>query len=297
MKILVLSRKRALYSTRRLKEEAERAGHEVEILDPLKCVLLLQGGTPSLWVGGRPHPAPDVAIPRIGTAGTAYSIGVVRHLDLMKVPLLNSHGPIARAKNKLGCLQLLASKGVPIPDTLMSRYPRKLDRLMRLVGGPPLIMKLLRGTQGTGVIFAESKASVESMLETIWSLGEDILLQRFIAESKGRDIRALVVGGEVRAAMRRIGREGEFRSNIHRGGVGEKVDLPREYARLAVRAAAAVGLDVAGVDILESSAGPMIIEVNASPGFQGLETATGENIARVFVQAAIRKARSAGGRG
>jgi ribosomal protein S6--L-glutamate ligase len=296
VKILVLSRKRTLYSTRRLKEEGERAGHEVEVLDPLKCVLLVQGGAPSLWVRGRPHPPPDVAIPRIGTAGTAYSIGVVRHLDLMKVPLLNSHGPIARAKNKLGCLQLLVSKGIPIPDTLMSRYPRKLDRLMRLVGGPPLIMKLLRGTQGTGVIFAESRASVESMLETIWSLGEDILLQRFIVESKGRDIRALVVGGEVRAAMRRIGREGEFRSNIHRGGVGEKVALPREYARLAARAAEAVGLDVAGVDILESSEGPMVIEVNASPGFQGLEAATGENVAKMFIQAAVRKARAGKGR-
>jgi ribosomal protein S6--L-glutamate ligase len=174
----------------------------------------------------------------------------------------------------------------------MSRYPRDLDRLMKLVAGPPLILKLLRGTQGTGVIFAESKASVESMLETIWSLGEDIMIQRFVAESKGKDIRALVIHGEVRAAMRRIGAEGEFRSNIHRGGVGEPVTLTPAYERVAVAAARAAGLDLAGVDILESSSGPMVIEVNASPGFEGLEEATGQNIAKMFIQAAAKVARS-----
>lgn len=292
MNILLLSRKRSLYSTRRLKEEGEKLGHAVEVVDPLKCVLLLAGGKPSILLRGRPMGAPDVVLPRVGTTGTAYSIAVVRHFDLMKVPLVNGHGPIARAKNKLGCLQLLAQKGIRVPDTLMSRYPRDLDKMMKLVGGPPLIMKLLRGTQGTGVIFAESRASVESMLETIWSLGEDIMLQRFIAESKGRDVRALVIDGRVRAAMRRIGREGEFRSNIHRGGVGEKVKLERDYEKAAVAAAQAVGLKLAGVDILESEGGPMVIEVNSSPGFQGLEAATGENIARLFIQAAARAARA-----
>lgn len=291
MRILVLSRKRALYSTRRLREEGERLGHEVDIVDPLKCVLLLNTGSPSMLVRGRALPRPDVVIPRIGTTGTAYSIAVVRHFDLMRVPLVNGHGPIARAKNKLGCLQLLASRGIRIPETLISRYPRNLDKLMRLVSGPPLIMKLLRGTQGTGVIFAESRASVESMLETIWSLGEDIMLQRFVAESKGRDVRALVIDGRARAAMRRIGREGEFRSNIHRGGVGQAVALPKDYERAAVAAVRAVGLDLAGVDLLESAEGPMVIEVNSSPGFQGLEAATGKNIAGMIVRAAIRTAR------
>lgn len=291
MNILILSRKRSLYSTRRLREEGEKLGHKVDVLDPLKCVLLIRDGEPAVLVGGRTLARPHVVLPRIGTTGTAYSIGVLRHFDLMKVPLVNDPGPIARAKNKLGTLQLLASRGIGIPDTLMSRYPRNLDGLMKLVGGPPLIMKLLRGTQGTGVIFAESKASVESMLETIWSLGEDILLQRFVAECKGRDLRILVIDGRVRSAMRRIGREGEFRSNIHRGGVGEKVVLPRGTARLAVRAAQAVGLRLAGVDILESAAGPLVIEVNASPGFQGLEAATKENVARLFIEAAVRAAR------
>ncbi len=292
MRILILSRKRNLYSTRRLKEEGERAGHRVDLLDPLKAVLLLRGKEPALLVGGRPVPRPDVVIPRVGTTGTAYAIGVVRQLDLMKVPVLNNYGPIARAKDKLGCLQLLASKGIPVPDTLMSRYPRDLDRLMKLVGGPPLIMKLLRGTQGTGVIFAESRASVESMLETIWSLGEDILLQRFIAESKGKDVRALVVDGRVRGAMRRTGPEGEFRSNIHRGGVGEEVRLPPAFERVAVASTKAVGLQVAGVDLLESSGGPLVLEVNASPGFEGLEAATKRNVAKLFIDAAVKAGRA-----
>ena len=227
MRILVLSRKRSLYSTRRLREEGERRGHTVEVADPLKCVLLMKDGEASILVSGRRLKPPAAILPRIGTAGTEYSISVIRHFELMGVPVVNGHEAVGRAKNKLGCLQHLAARGVPVPDTLISRYPRDLDRLMKLLGGPPVIMKLLRGTQGTGVIYAESKASVESMLETIWSLGEDILVQRFIAESKGKDVRVLVIGGKVRAAMRRIAREGEFRSNIHRGAVGEPVVLSK----------------------------------------------------------------------
>jgi ribosomal protein S6--L-glutamate ligase len=292
VRLLILTRKGSLYSSRRLREEGEKLGHDVDLLDPLHCVLLLHSDGPALLAKGRPLKLPDVVIPRVGQAGLAYSIAVVRHFDLMKVPVLNNHGPIARAKNKLGCLQLLASRGIPVPDTLMSRYPRDLDKLMRKVGGPPLVMKLLRGTQGTGVIFAESRASVESMLETIWSLGEDILLQRFVAESKGRDLRALVVDGKVRGAMRRTGPAGEFRSNIHRGGKGERVKLGKDYERTAVAAAKAVGLQVAGVDMLETSKGPLVLEVNASPGFEGLEGATGENAARSIIQAAVRLARA-----
>jgi ribosomal protein S6--L-glutamate ligase len=291
VKILILSRKRSLYSTRRLREEGRSLGHQVDIADPLKCVLRLSHGAPSMLVGVRTLKAPDAVLPRIGTAGTTYSIAVVRHFELMGVPVVNRASGIETAKNKLSCLQLLAKKGVHVPDTLISRYPRDLDKMMKLVGGPPLILKLLRGTQGTGVIFAESKASVESMLETIWSLGEDIMIQRFIAESKGKDIRVLVVNGEARAVMRRIGPEGEFRSNIHRGGVGEPVALTKAFERVAVKAAEAAGLSLAGVDVLESSAGPMVIEVNASPGFEGLEAATKQNIAKLFIEAAVRTAR------
>ena len=170
----------------------------------------------------------------------------------------------------------------------MSRYPHKMEKLTKLVGGTPLIMKLLRGTQGTGVIFADSQSSVESMLETIWSLGEDIMLQRFIRESKGKDLRVLVIDGKVVSAMRRIGREGEFRSNIHRGGVGEKVKLSRDQERAAILATEATGLKLSGVDILESRDGPLVIEVNSSPGFQGLEAATGQNIAKLIVKYAVK---------
>ncbi len=289
MRILVLSRKRSLYSTRRLREEGVKLGHKVDVVDPLKCVLHLHGRHPAVLVNGRPYATPQAVLPRVGTAGTAYAIAVIRQFELMKVPVVNGPEAIDRAKNKLACLQFLAAKGVPVPDTLVSRYPKDLDRLIRLVGGPPLILKLLRGTQGTGVILAESRASAASMLETIWSLGEDILIQRFVSESKARDVRALVIDGEVRASMRRIGREGEFRSNIHRGGMGEPVKLSREFARAAVRAAAAIGLRLAGVDILESAGGPLVIEVNASPGFEGLEEATGLNVARMFIQAAARR--------
>lgn len=296
MKILIISRRKRLYSTRRLVEEAHNLGHEVEVLDPLKCVLQIKTGEPKLLYGLREVKEMDSAIPRISTFATAYSIAVIRHLDMLRIPCVNDHGPIARARNKLGCLQLLASKGIRVPDTLISRYPRNLDKLLERIGGTPVILKLLRGTQGTGVIFAESQASVESMLETIWSLGEDIMLQRFIAESKGRDIRALVIDGEVRSCMRRIGREGEFRSNIHRGGVGETLRLPREYEQAAIRATEAVGLRLAGVDILESAEGPLVIEVNSSPGFQGLEAATGDNVARMIVEFAAKIGRRKNGR-
>ncbi|MBI2899994.1 MAG: RimK family alpha-L-glutamate ligase [Planctomycetes bacterium] len=293
MRILVTSRRKRLYSTRRLVEEGRNLGHEVEVLDPLKCVLQITTGTPKLLYGMREVRDVDVVVPRISTFATAYSIAVIRHLDWLGIPCVNDHGPIARARNKLGCLQLLASRGIRVPDTLISRYPKNIDLLLDRVGGTPAILKLLRGTQGTGVIFAESQASVESVLETIWSLGEDIMVQRFVAESKGRDIRAMVIDGEVRSCMRRIGREGEFRSNIHRGGVGEKLKLPREYARVASRAVEAVGLRLAGVDILESSEGPLVIEVNSSPGFQGLEAATGDNVARMIMEFAAKLGRKA----
>lgn len=288
VRILILSRKRSLYSTRRLREEGEKLGHRMDVVDPLRCVLLTRAEGPGLLLGGRALPIPAAAIPRVGSMGTDYSVAVVRHLELMGVPVLNGADAISRAKHKLACLQILAARGLPVPDTLIARYPRDLDRLMKLLGGPPVILKLLRGTQGTGVIYAENRSSVESVLETIWSLGEDILLQRFIAECKGRDVRALVLDGRVRAAMRRVGPPGEFRSNIHRGGVGEAVKLPRAYERVAAAAAKAVGLRAAGVDMLESSGGPVILEVNASPGFEGLEEATGVNAAREIVRAAAR---------
>ncbi|MBI4566591.1 MAG: RimK family alpha-L-glutamate ligase [Planctomycetes bacterium] len=291
MRLLILSRRRAFYSTHRLLEEADALGHEALVVDPLKCVIFLADGRPRLLYRRRDVPRPDAVIPRIGTYAIGYSLAVVRQLGLMGVSCVNDHGPIARTRNKLACLQVLSEHGVRVPDTLMSRYPRDLKKFIELLGGTPIIMKLLRGTQGTGVMIADSEASVESMLETLWSLGEDIMLQRFVSEAKGRDVRALVIDGKVRSAMRRIGREGEFRSNIHRGGVGEKLRLAPEYEHAAVQAAESCGLKVAGVDILESAQGPMVIEVNSSPGFQGLEAATGQNVARMIVEYALRIAR------
>jgi len=291
MKIAILSRKRTLYSTHRLREEVLALGHEPVIVDPLKCVLFVRSGRPTVLLRGKELDGIDAVLPRIGTVGTGYSIAVVRQFALMGVPCVNSHGPIARSRNKFGCLQLLAKKGIRVPDTIMSRYPHKVEKLIKLVGGTPLIMKLLKGTQGTGVIFAESLASVESMLETIWSLGEDIMMQRFVAESKGRDLRILVIDGKAVSAMRRIGREGEFRSNIHRGGVGEPVKLTPQQESTALRACEACGLKLAGVDVLESSEGPSVIEVNSSPGFQGLEAATNQNIARMIAAYAVKLAK------
>lgn len=287
-----MSRGRRLYSTYRLVEEIHALGHEPVVLDPLRCVLQVQARHPKILYNGRPLKNVDAAIPRVGTFGTDYAIAVIRQFAAMGIPCVNEHEPIARARNKFGCLQLLARRGIRVPDTLMSRYPRNLDKLMELVGGTPLIMKLLKGTQGTGVIFADSAASVESTLETIWSLGEDIMLQRFVRESKGKDLRILVIDGKVVSSMRRIGREGEFRSNIHRGGVGEKVRLSKEYERAAILATEATGLKLSGVDILESREGPLVIEVNSSPGFQGLEAATGQNIARLIARYAVKIARA-----
>jgi ribosomal protein S6--L-glutamate ligase len=261
------------------------------VIDPLGCVLYISDASPKILVHGKELKGMDVVIPRVGTYATSYVLAVIRQFDLMGVALMNNHSSIARSKNKLGCLQLLAQNAISVPETLISRYPRHLSKLIELLGGTPVIMKLLRGTQGVGVIISETRRSVESVLDTIWSLGEDILLQRFIQESEGRDIRVMVIGDKVCAAMRRNPRKGEFRSNIHRGGVGEVIKLPRSHELLAIRAAKVLGLQLAGVDIIESRQGPMVVEVNSSPGFQGLEQATGINIAGRIIRhaASLRK--------
>jgi ribosomal protein S6--L-glutamate ligase len=289
--IAILSRKRTLYSTRRLREEAEKLGHEIRIIDPIRCVLSLTARKPLVMYNRRPQDDVSVVIPRVGTYAVPYSIAVVRQFRFMGVATLNDDDAIGRARNKLRCLQHLVQRGIRIPETLIARFPAYFERLFGMVGGPPVVLKLITGTQGTGVILSDSLQSAKSSLEAIWSLGHDIMMQKFISESRGKDIRALVVDGKVRAAMRRIASAEEFRSNIHRGGVGEPIRLSRAYAEAAVRAAESVGLRLAGVDLLEGKDGPLVIEVNASPGFQGLEAATGENIARMIVEAATRLAR------
>lgn len=290
--IVILSRNRKLYSTRRLVEAAKGLGHAPRVLDTLRCIMVLGRDRPRVFYRDEELLATDVhvVIPRIGASITGYGLSVANQLDMMGVPVLNNAVPIARSRDKLRALQLLSRFGIDIPRTVMCRYRDEVEGAVRMVGGLPCIIKLIQGTQGVGVMIANTQAEVEGMLDTLWTLGQEILLQELVAESRGRDVRALVVGDRVVAAMRRTARAGEFRSNIHRGGVAEALTLEREYAEAAVKAARVMGLEVAGVDMLEARTGPKIMEVNSSPGFEGLEAATGVDIATLYVQHAIEYA-------
>jgi ribosomal protein S6--L-glutamate ligase len=290
--IAILSRNRKLYSTRRLVAAAKALGHAPRVLDTLRCNMVLGRDRPRILYEGKEVLASDVhvVIPRIGASITGYGLSVVNQFDLMGVPVLNAAIPIARSRDKLRALQLLSRFGIDIPRTVMCRYREEVPRALELVGGPPCIMKLIQGSQGVGVMIANTPAEVESLLDTLWKLGQEILLQELVEESRGKDVRALVVGDRVVAAMRRTARAGEFRSNIHRGGIAEALQLEREFAEVAVKAARVMGLEVAGVDMLEARTGPKIMEVNSSPGFEGLEAATGVDIASAYVQHAVEYA-------
>ncbi|MBI5516963.1 MAG: 30S ribosomal protein S6--L-glutamate ligase [Deltaproteobacteria bacterium] len=291
MRILILSRKNALYSTRRLQDVAQARGHEVSVVDPLDFSLVVSRARPSLYLRGTSVSGVDVVIPRIGASITSYGLAVVRQFDMMGVAVLNHAIAIARSRDKLRAMQLLTRKDLDIPTTVCAKSSAHLDTALSLVGGPPAIVKLHQGTQGIGVMLAETRQSVESTLEAFWTLGEDIILQEFIAESRGRDLRAIVVGRRVVAAMRRRAQRGEFRSNLHRGGEPEPVPLdaldPR-YARAAIEATRVMGLEVAGVDLLETRSGPKILEINSSPGLEGIERATGVDVAVAIVRHAER---------
>lgn len=293
MVIAILSRKRSLYSTGRLIESARARGHDPVSLDPLRCDLVLRKNAPAILYGGpaRPLARPDVVLPRIGASITEHGLAVVNQFDMMGVPLVNNSQPIARSRDKLRSLQLLARADIDIPRTVMARRPSEVHRALEIVGGPPAILKLVRGTQGIGVILAETEQMMQQVLETFWSLGMNILIQEFIEESEGRDIRALVVGSRVVAAMRRQARIGEFRANMHRGGTGVAATLSEEYARAALRATRAMGLQVAGVDMLESRDGPKVMEINSSPGFEGLERCSGVDVAAAIIDYAVAFAR------
>ncbi|HTK56255.1 MAG TPA: RimK family alpha-L-glutamate ligase [Gemmatimonadales bacterium] len=293
MRIAILSRKRSLYTTRRLIDATRSLGHEPVVLDPLKCFLVLGRRSPEIYYAAadRPLPRMDLVVPRIGASVTEHGLAVVNQFDMMGVPIVNNSQPIARSRDKLRCFQLLSRKDIDIPRTVVAREPHQIGAALEAVGGPPVVLKLIRGTQGIGVILAETEQAVLSVLDTLWSLGQTILIQEFVAESEGRDIRALVVGNRVVTAMRRQARFGEFRSNIHRGGDGVVVDLDERTRRTAVQATQVMGLQVAGVDLLESHEGPKVMEVNSSPGFEGLEEATGLGIAEIIVNYAVRFAR------
>jgi ribosomal protein S6--L-glutamate ligase len=294
----ILSRKRSLHSTRRLIESAQDLGHESLVLDPLQCYPVLEKNRLAILHhrGSLPIHEIDVVLPRIGTSITEHGLAVVNQFNMMGVPLVNNSQPIARSRNKLRALQILARAGISIPRSVMARHPLQIARALELVGGTPAILKLMKGTQGKGVILAETEQIAQQVMETFWSMRINVLIQEFIEESEGRDVRALIVGNRVIAAMRRHARVGEFRSNVHRGGTGVAVDLPPEYRRTAVRACRAMELNVAGVDMLETSEGPKVIEVNSTPGFENLELCTGLDVARQVIEYAVGLARRRRGR-
>jgi ribosomal protein S6--L-glutamate ligase len=283
MRFLVLSRNSSLYSTSRIVLAARARGHEVRVIDPLEFQIVVERGKPSLYVGGGVVPRFDIVIPRIGASITNYGLAVVRQFDLMGVPVLNGAVAIARSRDKLRALQLLTRRNIDVPTTVCARSPAGIDAALTLVGGCPAIVKLQQGTQGIGTMIAETSQAVHSLLETLWAMGQDIVLQEYVKESKGRDIRAIVVGGKVVASMRRVAKPGEFRSNLHRGGKGDKVGLPRSYRTAAIRAAKVMGLEVAGVDMLEGRGGPRILEINSSPGLEGIERASQVDVASAII--------------
>ncbi len=294
MRLAILSRNVKLYSTARLVEAARARGHIVEVIDPIRCVLAIAQRSHKMIYEGKEVAGIDVVLPRIGASITDYGLAVLGHFERHEIPICNSALSIARSRDKLRALQLLSAHDVGIPRTAMARDARTVRAAVDAVGGTPVIIKLLQGTQGVGVMIADSKQAVESMLDTLWGLGQNIILQEFIAESRGRDIRALVVGGEVVAAMRRTAKEGEFRSNLHRGGASIRVELDEAYCRAAIAATRIMGLDVAGVDMLESNDGPRVIEVNSSPGLRGVEHATGVDVAQLIVAHCERLVREGG---
>jgi len=291
MTILILSRRSSLYSTRRLIRAGKKRGHKVIVIDPLQCTLALDRGKPLLYFRRKRLKGIDVVIPRIGSALADYGLSVLAHLEMGGIPVLNPSSAIAKAKDKFQALQFLSAHAIDTPRTALVRNPEDIDRALKIVGGLPVILKVPQGTHGVGVILAESRQSVESTLEAFWSIGQDILIQEFVKESYGRDIRALVLDGKIVAAMRRHARVGEFRSNIHKGAIGIPLELKKSYRNAAIQAAQVMGLRFAGIDMLEGKGGPRVVEVNASPGIEGMERVAGKNIAGLIISYAVGLAR------
>ena len=279
MKIAILSRNKNLYSTRRLKEAGEALGHEVDIIDTLHCYMDITSTRSTVRYKGKELPHYDAIIPRIGASVTFYGTAVARQFEMMGTFNINESVAISRSRDKLRSLQLLSRKGIGLPRTGFARHPDNIKDLIKNVGGAPVVIKLLEGTQGIGVVLADTAKTAEAIIEAFMGLNANILVQEFIKEAGGADIRCLVIGGKVVAAMKRQGAEGEFRSNLHRGGSAEVVRLTKEERATAVNAAKVMGLNFCGVDLLRSQNGPMVMEVNSSPGLEGIEKATGKNCA------------------
>ncbi len=290
MKLAVLSRNPELYSTKRLIEAGRKRGHAIEIVDFLRCRMTIASSEPDVVYQGRPMGDIQAIIPRIGVSATFYGCAVVRQFEMMGTYSVNPAQAITRSRDKLRALQILARKGVGLPVTGMAHSVKDIDGLIASVGGTPLVVKLLEGTQGIGIVLCETDGAARSVIEAFRGLDANILVQQFVAESKGSDIRAFVVGDRVVASMKRQGAPGEFRSNLHRGGHAQAEDLSVDERKTALAAAEAMGLRVAGVDMLRSNDGPVVMEVNSSPGLEGIETYTGADVAGAIIDFVVANA-------
>lgn len=284
MNIAILSRNPELYSTKKLVEAGRVRGHNVRVLNHLKCYVGIEQGNPGMYYNGEAVTNIDAVVPRIGASVTFYGTAIVRQFEMMQVFTTTRSQSLVKSRDKLRCLQILSKAGIGVPKTAFASQPKDIDNLITLVGGAPVVIKLLEGTQGIGVVLAESRKAAKSVIEAFYGLKTDILIQEFIKESAGSDIRAFVIDGEVVGAIKRQGKEGEFRSNLHRGGAGTQIELSAEETDAALKAAKALNLHIAGVDMLRSERGPLILEVNSSPGLQGIETITKIDISGKIIE-------------
>lgn len=293
--IVILSRNRSLYSTRRLIESIENRGHKATVLDHLKCDIVIEQDNPSIYYKGELIEDVDAVIPRIGASVTFYGASVVRQFEMMGIPTAVESQALVRSRDKLRSLQVLARSDIGMPKTVFTNYSKEVKKIIDSVGGAPLIVKLLEGTQGYGVVLAPTKKAAESIIEAFHSMKARVIVQEFIQEAKGADIRAFVINNKVVGAMKRQGKEGEFRSNLHQGGTGELIKLSKRERQVALTAAKVMGLSIAGVDLLQSERGPLVLEVNSSPGLEGIEKTTKQDIASeviAYIERIVEKEKS-----
>lgn len=294
MKLALMCRNEKLYSHRRIIEAAEERGHDIEVVDHLRCYINITSNDPNIRYKGEKLPKYDAVIPRIGASVTFYGCAVLRQFEMMGVYPVNQSVAVSRSRDKLRSLQLLARKGVGLPVTVFAHRTNQPGAIMEMLGGAPVVIKLIEGTQGIGVVLGETERAAESIIEAFGGVNTNILVQEFIEEANGEDVRCLVIGEKVVAAMLRKGAEGEFRSNLHRGGSAKSIKITPEERKTAVMAAKAMGLNVCGVDLLRSKRGPVVMEVNSSPGLEGIENATGIDVAGLiieFVEKSVKQAK------
>lgn len=293
MRIVILSRNPRLYSTQRLVQAAKDRGCDVKVIDYLRCYMNITSNKPTIVYSSKELRDVDIIIPRIGASHTFYGAAVVRQFETMGITTLNRSQAITKSRDKLRSLQILSQKGIDLPVTGCAHSTKDIEGLIKIAGGAPLVVKLLEGTQGIGVVLAETKKAAESVIEAFRDIDANILVQEFVKEASGTDIRCFVVGDKVVASMVRKAKEGEFRSNLHRGGKGTAIEITPEEREIALKAVSAMGLSVAGVDILRSNRGPLVLEVNSTPGLKGIEEATGTDVAGIIINYVIKKAEKA----